>query len=270
MHASAQPVPNYAYPESMQIRVLAFGVLREMLPSADFCLQIAAPCSVGEIIDRLAEEHGASAAHSPTARTAPCPPAVAVADIWSSIAVAVNREYVDRSRQLAEGDELALLPPVSGGCAQPPIAITHNVIDTPAIIESVRHPHDGAIAIFDGIVRNNTRGRKTRFLIYESYEDMALQQMQQLAAEARERFFVHEVAIVHRLGKLEIGESSIVIAVCSAHRAAAFDACRWLIDTLKKTVPIWKQEHFEDGAVWAAGEPFPPEIVPQPFPEPSR
>ena len=248
----------------MQIRVLAFGVLRELLPSADFCLQIPAPSSVGEIVDKLAEEHGASAAHSPTARNTPCSPAVAVADIWGSIAVAVNREYVDRSRQLTDGDELALLPPVSGGSAQPLVAITHNVIDTQAILNFVRHPHDGAIAIFDGIVRDNTRGRKTRFLVYESYEDMALNQMQQIAAEARQRFPIHEVAIVHRLGKLEIGESSVLIAVCSAHRGAAFDACRWLIDTLKKTVPIWKQEHFEDGVVWAAGEPFPPEIVPEP------
>lgn len=248
----------------MQIRVLAFGILRELLPSADFCLDIPTPCTVGEIVDKLAEEHGASAAHSPAARVEPCPPAVFVADIWSSIAVAVNREYVDRSHPLADGDELALLPPVSGGASQPLIAMTHNVIHTEAILASLRHPQDGAVAIFDGIVRDNTRGRKTRFLVYESYEDMALRQMEQLAAEARQRFPIHEVAIVHRLGKLEIGESSVLIAVCSAHRAAAFDACRWLIDTLKKTVPIWKQEHFEDGAVWAAGEPFPPEIVPEP------
>jgi molybdopterin synthase catalytic subunit len=247
----------------MRIRVLAFGVLRELLPSADFCLDVPGPCTVGQFVDRLAEEHGASAAHTPAARVEPSSSAVAVADIWSSIAVAVNREYVDRSRPLADGDELALLPPVSGGSSQPLVALTHNLIDTPAILASVRHPEDGAVAIFDGIVRNNTRGRRTRFLIYEAYEEMALQQMQQLAAEARRRFPIHEVAIVHRLGKLEIGESSVLIAVCSAHRAAAFDACRWLIDTLKKTVPVWKQEHFEDGAVWAPGEAFPPEIVPE-------
>jgi molybdopterin synthase catalytic subunit len=248
----------------MQIRVLAFGILRELLPSADFCLDLASPCSVGQVIDQLAEQHGAAAAHAPAARVQPCSAAIAVADIWASIAVAVNREYVDRSRQLAEGDELALLPPVSGGSPQPLVALTHNVIDTQAILASVRHPHDGAVAIFDGIVRDNTHGRKTRFLVYESYSEMALQQMQQLAEEARRQFPIHEVAVVHRLGKLQIGESSVLIAVCSAHRAAAFDACRWLIDTLKKTVPIWKQEHFEDGAVWAPGEPFPPEIVPEP------
>lgn len=254
----------------MRIRVLAFGILRELLPSPDFSLDISAPCNVAQLIDELAQEHGASAAHTPAARVEPCSPSVALADIWDSIAVAVNREYVDRSHPLADGDELALLPPVSGGSSQPAVALTHNVIDTTAILASLRHPQDGAVAIFDGIVRDNTRGRKTLFLVYEAYEEMALRQMQQLAADARQRFAIHQVALVHRLGKLQIGDSSVFIAVCSAHRAAAFDACRWLIDTLKKTVPIWKQEHFEDGVVWAPGEPFPPEIAPEINPEPSR
>lgn len=232
----------------MKIRVLAFGILRELLPSADFCLDIPHPATVGDTVDTLAKQY-----------LAPSAPSV----LWQSIAVAVNREYASRAQELAEGDELALLPPVSGGSAKPPIALNREVIDPQAILATVRHSGDGAVAIFDGIVRDNTHGRKTRFLIYEAYEEMALRQMQQLATEARERFPIHEAAIVHRLGRLEIGESSVFIAVCSAHRGAAFDACRWLIDTLKKTVPIWKQEHFEDGAVWAPGEPFPSEIVPE-------
>ncbi len=239
----------------MQIRVLAFGVLRELLPSAQFSLDLSAPCTAGEIVDKLASESAPSAV----------PATASFAPIWSSIAVAVNREYAHRSRVLADGDELALLPPVSGGAPRPLISLTHDVINAPTILASLRHPQDGAVAIFDGMVRDNSRGRKTRFLVYESYQEMALQQMRQLAAEARLRFPIHEVAMIHRLGKLEIGESSIVIAVCSAHRAAAFDACRWLIDTLKTTVPIWKHEHFEDGAVWAPGEPFPPEILPEPL-----
>jgi molybdopterin synthase catalytic subunit len=110
------------------------------------------------------------------------------------------------------------------------------------------------------VVRNQTRGRKTLFLDYEAYEKMALEQMESLAHQALKQFQVRDVAIVHRLGRLEIGETSVLIVVASAHRAAAFDACRWLIDTLKRTVPIWKKEHFEDGAVWADGEPFPAEI----------
>ena len=114
--------------------------------------------------------------------------------------------------------------------------------------------------IFDGIVRNHSRNRRTFYLEYESYESMALRKLQELASEACERFEVRNVGLVHRLGRLDIGESSVFIAVFSAHRAAAFDACRWLIDTLKRTVPIWKKEHFEDGAVWADGEPFPAEV----------
>jgi molybdopterin synthase catalytic subunit len=110
------------------------------------------------------------------------------------------------------------------------------------------------------VVRNQTRGRKTLYLDYEAYEEMALQQMEGLAEQAIQQFQVREIALVHRLGRLEIGEISVLIVVASAHRAAAFDACRWLIDTLKRTVPIWKKEHFEDGAVWADGEPFPAEI----------
>ena len=142
------------------------------------------------------------------------------------------------------------------------VEITRTVIDSAAIAEGLKVGADGAVCTFDGIVRNNTRGRETVYLDYEAYEAMALQQMQGLAAEAKERFGVRDVALVHRLGRLYVGETSVLIVVASAHRGAAFDACRWLIDTLKKTVPIWKKEQFVDGAVWADGEPFPEEIVP--------
>ncbi len=114
--------------------------------------------------------------------------------------------------------------------------------------------------MFEGVVRNNTRGRQTLYLDYEAYEQMALQQMEQLGAQALEQYKVRDVAIVHRLGRLEIGETSVLIVVASAHRGAAYDASRWLIDTLKRTVPIWKKEYFVDGAVWADGEAFPEDI----------
>jgi molybdopterin synthase catalytic subunit len=120
------------------------------------------------------------------------------------------------------------------------------------------------VVVFDGIVRNNTRGRQTLYLDYEAYEEMALKQMEELAAEARLRFGVRQVTMIHRLGRLMVGETSVLIVVASAHRAHAFDACRWLIDTLKKTVPIWKKETFADGAVWAAGEAFPVELTVEP------
>jgi molybdopterin synthase catalytic subunit len=140
------------------------------------------------------------------------------------------------------------------------VRITRQPIETDAVVTQLRQPSDGAIAIFDGVVRDNTRGRRTLYLDYEAYEAMALKQMEALALEARARFAVRGVSIVHRLGRLQIGETSVRIAVASAHRGAAFDACRWIIDTLKKTVPIWKKEYFEDGAVWADGEAFPEEI----------
>jgi molybdopterin synthase catalytic subunit len=134
-------------------------------------------------------------------------------------------------------------------------------IDAEGIVARIKAGSDGAVCVFDGIVRDNTRGRRTLYLDYESYREMALEQMGRLAAEAVEKFGVRDVALVHRLGRLMVGETSVLIVVASAHRAAAFDACRWLIDTLKKTVPIWKKETFADGAVWADGEPFPEEIA---------
>jgi molybdopterin synthase catalytic subunit len=162
---------------------------------------------------------------------------------------------------LQDGDEVGLLPPVSGGSADDgEVRITREPIDSEAVVRRLKHSADGAAVVFDGVVRDNTRGRRTLYLEYEAYEAMALKQMQALVAEAPARFGVRGISIIHRLGRLEIGETSVLIVVGSAHRAAAFEACRWIIDRLKKTVPIWKKEYFEDGAVWADGEAFPEEI----------
>jgi molybdopterin synthase catalytic subunit len=137
------------------------------------------------------------------------------------------------------------------------VEITDAVIPVAAIVAEIKAGADGAVCVFDGIVRDNTRGRKTVHLDYEAYREMALEQMRGLAAEAVTRFGVRDVALVHRVGRLVVGETSVVVVVASAHRGVAFDACRWLIDTLKTTVPIWKREQFLDGAVWADGEAFP-------------
>ena len=134
------------------------------------------------------------------------------------------------------------------------IALVRNPIDRAALIEVVRAPFDGAIVVFDGFVRDHTKERRTIYLEYEAYEPMALAKLREIAAELHNKFVVDRVAIVHRLGRLEIGETSVFIAVSAAHRAAAFEACRYAIDTLKRTVPIWKKEYFEDGSVWADGE----------------
>ena len=141
------------------------------------------------------------------------------------------------------------------------IEITDAVIPVVEIAGEIKAGPDGAVCVFDGIVRDNTRGRKTLYLDYEAYREMALEQMRGLAAEAVERFGVRDVALVHRLGRLVVGETSVLVVVASAHRGAGFEACRWLIDTLKKTVPIWKKEQFADGAIWADGEPFPEALV---------
>jgi molybdopterin synthase catalytic subunit len=138
--------------------------------------------------------------------------------------------------------------------------LCHSPINSAEIIQHVRADQDGAIVTFDGFVRNESHGRRTLYLEYEAYEPMAVAKMREIGMLIHQEFSVHRVAIVHRLGRLQIGDTSVFIAVSAAHRAAAFDACRFTIDTLKRTVPIWKKEYFEDGAVWAAGElpPTPP------------
>ena len=141
-------------------------------------------------------------------------------------------------------------------------ALTRERINAPALVEHVRTAGDGAVVTFDGCVRNHSHGRRTLYLTYEAYEAMALEKMREIGAEMREKFAIDRVAMVHRLGRLEIGETSVFIAVSAAHRGAAFEACRWAIDTLKRTVPIWKKEFFEDGAVWADGELPPPPLAP--------
>jgi molybdopterin synthase catalytic subunit len=198
------------------------------------------------------------------------PPAGGDVPDLRSIAVGVNTEYVQSGHLLRDGDEVALLPPVSGGSpAEAPVEqseettvfLTREVIDAHSLTEQAKRPEDGAVVVFDGIVRNHSRGRETLYLEYEGYEEMAIRQMRELAAQARSKFPIRQVSLVHRLGRLEIGESSVLIIVASAHRAAAYEASRWIIDTLKKTVPIWKKEVFADGAVWAPGEPFPTSIA---------
>jgi molybdopterin synthase catalytic subunit len=190
----------------------------------------------------------------------------ALQSAMGSLAVAVNQEYAGPDTILKSEDEVALLPPVSGGAAEKGeaprgcVLMVREAIDTAQILAGIKQGDDGAAVVFEGVVRNQTRGRRTRYLDYEAYEEMALRQMKALAAQALAQFQIRDVALVHRLGRLQIGEASVLIIVASAHRAPAFEACRWLIDTLKRTVPIWKKEYFEDGAVWADGEAFPAEI----------
>ncbi len=224
----------------MRVRVLFFGMLKDWVGRSDDSLDLPEGSTLGDLVQHYETR-------IPRVR-----------DFAASIAMSVNQEYAGPESRLKSGDEVGLLPPVSGGAGR--ASIVRDQIDSEAILQSVKRPEDGAAVLFDGVVRNNTRGRRTLYLDYEAYEEMALKQMEVLAEQAMQQFGVRDVRIVHRLGRLEIGETSVLIVVASAHRAAAFDACRWVIDTLKKTVPIWKKEHFEDGTVWADGEPFPAEI----------
>ncbi len=229
----------------MRVRVLFFGVLQDLAETSSDTVDLPEGASVRDLLAHYA-------GRSPGLKQS-----------MSSLAVAVNQEYAGPETQLTANDEVALLPPVSGGTGQSiprRVSIVREKIDTSGILQRIKRDDDGAAVVFEGVVRNQTRGRKTRYLDYEAYESMALQKMEELAERALGQFQVRDVTMVHRLGRLEIGEASVLIVVASPHRAAAFDACRWLIDTLKRTVPIWKKEYFEDGAVWADGEPFPAEI----------
>jgi molybdopterin synthase catalytic subunit len=148
------------------------------------------------------------------------------------------------------------------------VLLVREPIDTAALIRHVRTAADGAVVTFDGCVRNQSHGRRTLYLDYEAYESMAVAKIREIAATLHEKFAIDRIAIAHRLGRLEIGETSVFIAVSAPHRPAAFDACRFAIDTLKRTVPVWKKEYFEDGAVWADGE-LPPAPVDTPISKPA-
>jgi molybdopterin synthase catalytic subunit len=225
----------------VRIRVLFFGQLKDIVGVAQEDMEL----SDGARVEDLFERYG---------RRFP-----KLAEFRPSIAASVNQEYAGWRAPLAAGDEVAFLPPVSGGQQETAVApdIFHLVrapIDSREISESLKAPEDGALVVFDGFVRNSFKGRPTQYLVYEAYEPMAYAKMREIGSQIREKFPIHRLAIVHRLGRLEIGETSVLIAVSSPHRAAAFDACRFAIDTLKRTVPIWKKEHFVGGAVWAEGE----------------
>ncbi len=237
----------------MQVRVRYLGMLKELAGCDGEPVEIADGAHVGELYAALQQR------------------IPQLQQFRSAIALAVNYEYSGSETRLREGDEVALIPPVSGGLADDSsetagtqvtehAALVRHPIDGATIARTIKQPEDGALVVFDGIVRNHTRGRRTLYLDYSAYEPMALRQMEQLAQQALSNHAIRDIWLVHRLGRLQVGESSVYIAVASAHRAAAFEACRWTIDTLKKTVPIWKKEYFEDGAVWADGEPFPPEV----------
>ena len=215
----------------VSIRVLFFGAARDVVDANPLDLSLEAPATVGSAFQSLV------ARFSPLER------------FGRSLLFAVNQEYATPDTILKENDELAVFPPVSGG-SHDFFELTTEPIDVGAVARRVVLPECGATVTLDGYAREWTKGKHTLYLVYEAYSSMALTEMQRLGVEAHKRFDIAHVGIVHRTGRLEIGETSVVIAASAPHRQAAFQACEWTIKELKRTVPIWKKEFFEGGEVW--------------------
>jgi molybdopterin converting factor subunit 1 len=228
----------------MHARVLFFGMLKEIAGRAAENAEFPEGADLQSVFERYASQF-------PKFR-----------QLAASIVVAHNQEFAPLSTALRDGDEVAFLPPVSGGIGEPLendadghyFAITCNVIDTKALVARLQSGAEGAVVIFEGTVRNNTKGRPTLCLDYDCYEPMALKMMAQIGRELAASHEVSRVAMVHRLGRILVGEVSVAVVVAAPHRKPAFDAALEGINRLKKLVPIWKKEHFVDGEVWVEGE----------------
>ena len=227
----------------MRVRVLFFGRLKDIVGRSEEDAEL----SEGARVEDLFARYGRSFPE--------------MVQFRSSVVASVNQEFAEWRAPLSSGDEVAFLPPVSGGAVSAGAAVEENFcalirkpIETAEIVAELKAPRDGAVVVFEGIVRNHSGNRTTLYLEYEAYEAMAIAKMREIGELMRAKFSIRRCAMIHRLGRLEIGETSVLIVVCSAHRAAAFDACRFGIDTLKSTVPIWKKEFFRDGEAWAEGE----------------
>jgi molybdopterin synthase catalytic subunit len=228
------------------VRVLFFGLLKDAAGAAEAALELPAGATVEAALDAACSRWPDLARHR------------------RSTVVAVNQKYALKTDTLAEGDEVAFLPPVSGGSgpwlqavedeAGHFFALTREPIDTAWLRARTAQPHDGAVVVFEGIVRNHSGSRRTLWLDYECYEAMAIRVLADLGRSIAKRHAISRLAIVHRLGRMEIGEASVVIVAASPHRRPAFEAAMEAINRLKKEVPIWKKEHFEDGTAWVEGE----------------
>ena len=236
-----------AQPEEIEINVLFFGAARDAVGGSEVKLSLVPAATVATAFAKLSQEFSG------------------LERFGQSLLFAVNQEYATRETELRDNDELAIFPPVSGGALSKNdkdaeecpdfFEITTGLLNIGRICRRVVLPECGATVTLDGYAREWTAGRKTKYLIYEAYEPMALTEMKKLGDEARRRFDISHIDIVHRTGRVDIGETSVVISVSAPHRRAAFEACEWAIQELKRTVPIWKKEVFDDGEQWVEGEP---------------
>ncbi len=220
----------------MKVKVLFFGITHDLTG----CAQDNADLPKGERLEGLRRHYE---------RRFP-----RLASVGNSLVVAVNQEIASATTVLHDGDEVAFMPPVSGGAGGDFFLITLDSINASELAKPLRAANDGALVIFEGFVRNHSHGRATLYLEYEAYEPMAIRKLEELGSEAKRKFAIDAIGVVHRLGRLEIGETSVAIIVTAEHRSPAFAACQFAIDRLKQIVPIWKKEYFADGAVWSEGE----------------
>jgi molybdopterin converting factor subunit 1 len=239
LHGTTDQPLTCDMPNTLRITALLFGQAREWVGSSTLELTLEAPATVETVFAILKSQHPQ------------------LANMERSLLFAVNEEYASISDSLSDGDRVAVLPPVSGGEAaiRDIFEITREPIDIAALRARLLEGDSGAVVIFDGVARNNTKGRRTLHLEYEGYEPMSIRTMEQIGHEVRDQWPINRLGIIHRLGRIDTTESSVVIVVTSAHRKIAFEACQYAIDRLKKIVPIWKKEFFEDGAVWVENEP---------------
>jgi molybdopterin synthase catalytic subunit len=221
----------------MKIRVLFFGAARDVVDQNPLELSVAEPATVATAFQSLVTKFAG------------------LERFGRSLLFAVNQEYATPDTTLQENDELAVFPPVSGG-SHDFFELTTEPIDVGAVARRVVLPECGATVTLDGYAREWTKGKRTLYLVYEAYDAMALTEMQRLGVEAHKQFEIAHLGIVHRTGRLEIGETSVVIAASAPHRQAAFQACEWTIRELKRTVPIWKKEIFKDGEEWVEAADF--------------
>ena len=214
--------------KQVSIRVLFFGAARDVVDRNPLELSLDEPATVASAFQSLVTRFSQ------------------LERFGRSLLFAVNQEYATPDTLLKENDELAVFPPVSGG-SHDFFELTAEPIDVGQVARRVVLPECGATVTLDGYAREWTKGKRTLYLVYEAYDVMALTEMQRLGVEAHEKFDIAHLGIVHRTGRLEIGETSVVIAASAPHRQAAFQACEWAIKELKRTVPIWKKEVFESG-----------------------
>jgi MoaE-MoaD fusion protein len=224
----------------VRVKVLFFGQLKDIAGRSEDAAEIQAGATLETLFDHYASQF-------PRMR-----------DLRPSIVIARNHQFAHSATPVSEGDEIAFLPPVSGGSDREIFELTREPIDTAAVRDRVLTPEDGAVVVFEGVVRNNTifqaQRRATEFLDYECYEPMALKTMEQIGREIAASHAITSIAMVHRLGRMDISEISVLIVVTAPHRKPAFEAAFEGINRLKKLVPIWKKEHFADGEVWVDGE----------------